>query len=103
MYEVQGTLTCPPPHPSPPHNRDIQKRAFYGNGFRSAGINKTWVIESQRAKTVSANRKARVSQQEAAAPPSDTAAPRPTQVPPNRIKKQGVTRWDPALDSEVGL
>ena len=41
MYEVQGTLTCPPtpPHPTPPHNRDIQKRAFYGNGFRSAGIN----------------------------------------------------------------
>ena len=36
MYEVQGTLTCPP---TPPHNRDIQKRAFYGNGFRSAGIN----------------------------------------------------------------
>ena len=27
-----------PPHPTPPHNRDIQKRAFYGNGFRSAGI-----------------------------------------------------------------
>ena len=86
MYEVQGTLTCPPtpPHPTPPqptpphpissvatcnvvndprdlssvaifharstrnvnispptppHNRDIQKRAFYGNGFRSAGKN----------------------------------------------------------------
>ena len=26
------------PPPTPPHNRDIQKRAFYGNGFRSAGI-----------------------------------------------------------------
>ena len=54
MYEVQGTLTCPPtpphptpPHPTPPHNRDIQKRAFYGNGFRSAGINKNaWGISA---------------------------------------------------------
>ena len=36
LYEVQGTLTCAP---TPRHNRDIKKRAFYGNGFRSAGTN----------------------------------------------------------------
>jgi len=38
MYEVQGTLTSPttPPHPQP-QNSDIQKRAFYERGFRSAG------------------------------------------------------------------
>ena len=40
IYHVRSTRNVNmPPHPTPPHNRDIQKRAFYGNGFRSAGIN----------------------------------------------------------------
>ena len=39
MYEVQGTLTSPTPHPTPPQNSDIQKRAFYERGFWSAGKN----------------------------------------------------------------
>ena len=38
MYEVQGTLTSPTPHPTPPQNSDIQKRAFYSYGFR--GVSK---------------------------------------------------------------
>ena len=39
IYHVRSTRNVNmPPHPTPPHNRDIQKRAFYGNGFRSADI-----------------------------------------------------------------
>ena len=40
IYHVRSTRNVNmPPHPTQPHNRDIQKRAFYGNSSRSAGIN----------------------------------------------------------------
>ena len=39
IFHARSTRNVNMPPPTPPHNRDIQKRAFYGNGFRSAGIN----------------------------------------------------------------
>ena len=49
MYDVQGTLTSPTPHPTPPQNSDIQKRAFYAYGFRGVSINNRPYLVTPRA------------------------------------------------------
>ena len=49
MYEVQGTLTSPTPHPTPPQHSDIQKCAFYSYGFRGVStIIHTFIKDKRR-------------------------------------------------------